>query len=340
MALAAARGLAAEGVPVTLFTAVGPVAPELVGVPGLEVICLEQREIVDDPNRVRAMRNGIANRAVAARLGEVLDGCDPAHTVIHVHSWMNALSPLALNTAIQRGFKVVVTLHDFSSHCPTALFPAREGVICERVPLSVSCLACSATGATTSTNSGGWPDVLSKSYPARAEGVAHFVGVSEFSAAILRPHHSGRRARHGHRNPVECLDDGPAPVALNERFFHGPVLAKRACCSPRKLAAGWACPRFASATASWPAAREIYPQAILPAGADGEIRGWLRSARAALFRRSGMRRSVWSWSKPPRRASRRLFRTAVPPRISSRMGNGGCTFRMARSKRFARRSSG
>ena len=127
VALASARGLAAQGFEVTLFAAVGPIAPEIQGVPGLEVICLGQHEIVDDPNRRRAMRNGMANREAAIRLGKLLDGCDQADTVIHVHSWMKALSPLVLHTAIRRGFKVVLTMHDFFITCPTGRFfpPAR-----------------------------------------------------------------------------------------------------------------------------------------------------------------------------------------------------------------------
>ena len=288
VALASARGLAAQGVPVTLFTAVGPVAPELVGVPNLEVICLGQREIVDDPNRIRAMRNGIANHEAAARLGELLDSCDPANTVIHVHSWMKALSPLALHTAIRRGFKVVVTLHDFFITCPTGgFFLPREGAICERVPLSVSCLVCSCDRR----------NYLHKLWRAGRtfyqnrllhvpEGVAHFVGVSEFSATILRPYLPPGAPITVVRNPVECIDDGPVPVGTNEPFLFmgrfsqekGVLLAAEAC---RRMGVPAV---FIGDGELAGRAREIYPQAHFTGWLRSEaIRGWLRKSRALLF---------------------------------------------------------
>lgn len=288
VALASARGLAAEGVAVTLFTAVGPVSPELANVHGLEVICLGQSEIVDDPNRVRATFNGIANRSVAARLDAVLDACDPAHTVIHVHSWMKALSPLALHTAIRRGFKVLLTVHDFFITCPTGgFFLPRQGVICERVPLSASCLVCSCDRRS----------YLHKLWRAGRtfyqnrilhvpEGITHFVGVSEFSAAIVRPHLPAGAPITVIRNPVECIDAGPAPVAKNDLFlFMGRFSMEKGV-----LVAAEACRRvgvpavFIGDGEMAGKARETYPEAHFTGWLQPEeIRGWLRKARALLF---------------------------------------------------------
>lgn len=288
VALASARGLAAEGVAVTLFTAVSPVAPEITDVPGLEVVCLGQREIVDDPNRVRAMSNGIANRAAAARLAAVLADCDPAKTIVHVHSWMKALSPLAIHAAIRRGFKVVITLHDFFITCPTGgFFLPREGVICTRAPLSASCMACSCDRR----------NYLHKLWRAGRtfyqnkilhipEGVTHFVGVSEFSAAILRPHLPASAPLTVVRNPVDCRDDGAAPVGANEAFLFigrfsqekGVLLAAEACRRAGVPAVFIGDGELAAR------AREIYPAAHFTGWlrAD-EIRGWLSKARALLF---------------------------------------------------------
>ena len=288
VALASALGLAAQGVPVTLFAAVGPVAPEIQNVPGLDVICLGQHEIVDDPNRRRAMRNGIANTEVAVRLGELLDGCDPVHTIVHVHSWMKALSPLALHTAIRRGFKVVLTMHDFFIACPTGgFFLPREAKICERLPLSLSCVACSCDRR----------NYLHKLWRAARtfyqnrvlkvpQGIAHFVAVSEFSRTILRPH-----LPHGVpvtvvRNPTECIKDSPAPVGTNEPFIFmgrfsqekGVLLAAEACRRLRVPAI------FIGDGDLAGRAREIYPEAHFTGWLRPEEgRQCLREARALLF---------------------------------------------------------
>ncbi len=288
VALASARGLAERGERVTLFTAVGPVAPEIAGVPGLDVICLGQHEIVDDPNRRRAMRNGIANREASARLGELLSECDPAHTVVHVHSWMKALSPLALHTAIRRGFKVVLTMHDFFITCPTGgFFLPREGKICERTPLSLSCLTCSCDRRSYLHKLWRTARTIYQNHVLKVpRGIAHFVGVSKFSASILRPHLPPGARVTVVRNPVECRDEGPAPVGSNEPFLFmgrfsqekGVLLAAEAC---RRLGVPAV---FIGDGELAGRAREICPDAHFTGWLrPEESRGWLRKVRALLF---------------------------------------------------------
>ena len=65
VALHSALELARQGVRVTLFSAVGPIDATLAGVPNLEVVCLDQEEIVRDPNRLRALVRGAWNRPAA-----------------------------------------------------------------------------------------------------------------------------------------------------------------------------------------------------------------------------------------------------------------------------------
>jgi hypothetical protein len=59
VALQSAIGLAALGVRVTVFTAVGPVTAMLQNRTNLDVICLGQHSIADDPNRMRSSLQGI-----------------------------------------------------------------------------------------------------------------------------------------------------------------------------------------------------------------------------------------------------------------------------------------
>ncbi|HEY5792004.1 MAG TPA: glycosyltransferase, partial [Chthoniobacterales bacterium] len=143
VALASALGLAARGVRVTLFTCVGPVAPELIDVPNLEVICLDQPEIVKDTNRMRAFTSGLRNGGAIHALRALLADRDRRRTVVHAHTWTKALSPFALNAVAEMGFPLVVTLHDFFITCPSGGFYIHgKGEICRRAPGSASCLVC------------------------------------------------------------------------------------------------------------------------------------------------------------------------------------------------------
>lgn len=288
VALHSARRLAERGHRVTLFAACGPVAPELADVPNLEVVCLGQTEIVQDPNRLRALVRGAWNRPAAKALQRLLAGRDPANTVVHAHLWMKALSPSVFAAAFAGEFPVAVTLHDFFVACPNGGFyeyPA--GKICRRQPLSLSCLQCSCdrrhyghklwrAGRTFLQN-------RVARLPARA---AHFIGVSGFSLDILRPFLPAGAAATVVRNPIDCADLGPAPVGENEGFvFVGRLVPEK---GPRLFAE---------------AARRAGARAVFVGDGEGraelarefpevEITGWqpaaevarrLRGARALVF---------------------------------------------------------
>ncbi len=220
VAIASAVGLAARGLRVTYFAAVGPVAPALRDVPNLEVHCLDQPELVRDPRRSRAFFSGLRNRRAISALRRVLAGKDPARTLVHAHTWTKALSPYALDAAAALGFPLVVTLHDFFIACPNGgFFDYPSARICQRRPLSLSCLGCNCDRRS-------YAQKLWRSFrthlqnrrlqlPAR---VARYIGVSDFSANLLRPHLPAGARVTVVRHPVECPDEGPVDVRRNRAF--------------------------------------------------------------------------------------------------------------------------
>ena len=132
-----ARHLAGTGVPVTVFSAVGPVDPILAATPNLSVVCLEQEEIVRDPHRLRAFLRGANNVPASRALRTLLAAKDPARTVVHAHQWSKALPPAVLAETIERNFPLAMTLHDFFVMCPNDgffVYPKLER--CPRIPLS------------------------------------------------------------------------------------------------------------------------------------------------------------------------------------------------------------
>ena len=142
VAFDSARGLAGQGHTVVLFTAFGPVADDLVGIPGLTVICLGDTWLRNDRGPAAALR-GIWNRDAAHRLREVLAGFSPSETVVHAHLYSSALSASVLHAALRAGFPTVLSLHDYFITCPNgAYFVFPKAQQCDRRALSMSCLAC------------------------------------------------------------------------------------------------------------------------------------------------------------------------------------------------------
>lgn len=142
IALGSAKGLARRGHCVTLFTGVGPVDEELSGVDGIKVICLQQHDIVNDPIRVRAMINGLWNGKAAVEFERHISNLNRTDTVVHVHTWTKALSSSVIRGALDQGFAVVLTLHDYFSVCPTGGFfihPTRQ--LCQLRPMSAACVS-------------------------------------------------------------------------------------------------------------------------------------------------------------------------------------------------------
>ncbi len=230
VALQSARHLAAAGVPVTIFSAVGPVDPTLMVTPNLSVVCLKQDEIVKDPRRVRAFLRGVKNVPALRALRALLSKKDPARTIVHAHQWSKALSPAVLAATVDRGFRLAVTLHDFFITCPNGgffVYPRLE--LCQRKPLSLSCLTCRCDrrselhkiwrSARTWAQNHWWH------VPARVD---QFIGVSDFSAALMRRHLPAHASLEVVRPPCERQDFGPAAVRdNNELLFVGRIVPEK-----------------------------------------------------------------------------------------------------------------
>jgi glycosyltransferase involved in cell wall biosynthesis len=221
VALASARGLAARSCRVTLLTCVGPVAPELMGVPNLEVICLEQEEIAKASSRLGAFVTGIRNSRAVEAVRSVLRDRRRDRTVIHVHSWTKAFSPFALDAVCEMGFPLVMTLHDYFIACPSGGFYVhRANELCRRAPLSLGCIACDCDRRNYGHKL--WRSARTAiqnrilQVPRR---IAHYVGVSDFSLNVLRPHLPSGVPVTMVRNPLESVDGGAAQPSLNRNFL-------------------------------------------------------------------------------------------------------------------------
>ncbi len=288
VALHSAIGLARKGYRVILFSAVGPVHPSLAGIPNLETVCLDQQEIVSDPNRLRALTRGAWNRPAARALDKLLKTRDPARTIVHAHLWMKALSPAIFTPAFARKFPVVVTLHDFFVACPNGGFYVYpEQKICHRRPLSFDCIRCQCDRRSYAQKL--WRvgrTVLQQRVARLPEKTAHFVGVSQFAMDILRPFLPADTAATVVRNPIDCPDFGPAAVAENEPFvFVGRLVPEK---GPRLFAEA---ARLANVKAVFVGDGELRPELerdfpeMTFAGwqNSAEVGNSLRRARALVF---------------------------------------------------------
>ncbi len=288
IALEEARVLAQAGHTVHLFCGSGPVAPELVEVPNLEIHRFAEHDILTDPHRLRAAAHGWWRPDAAAAMRRLLDGLDARDTVVHVHSWTKALSPSPIRVAIERGFEVVFTMHDFLLACPTGtLFLQHTQQKCTLRPMSWACIRtnCDKASYGHKLYRVGRKAVQS-AVGLTPDGARHFIYYSQLAHDLLRPYLPGDARMYSLPNAIEMPEAPAADVAQNSEFVFlgrlvrekGPVMLARAA-----LAEGVPV-RLIGEGPERAAIAEENPEAMLPgwmSHADGVAA--LRNARALVF---------------------------------------------------------
>jgi glycosyltransferase involved in cell wall biosynthesis len=219
VALASAIGLADAGHRVTLLSAVPPIDPA-VQKSVSRVVCTGQHAIADDPERLRALVQGLWNRTAGRAMLEVLSTLDPHQTVVHVHGWTKALSSSVIRAALSQKFKVVCTLHDYFTACPNgSFFNYATNAICELQPLSSSCIATQCDRRHYGQKL--WRvarQVVQNRFGGLPRDVRDFIVVSPFSEHILKPFLSPDARMYHVQNPVQTSYQDPVDVAANATF--------------------------------------------------------------------------------------------------------------------------
>jgi glycosyltransferase involved in cell wall biosynthesis len=230
VAIASSIGLAKNGWDVFFLAASGPVDPELSQCVGLAVTCTNQFEILSDPNRFRAMSQGLWNVPARQAMLSLLDGLDPADTVVHVHLWAKALSSSVISAAVDRNFCVVLTLHDYLYACPTGtLFNHRKGAVCELEPMSVRCLSTNCDSRNYAHKA--WRTTrhsIEHSAGRFHRGLTSFVALGQHSLDVLARHLPPQADVRFIPNFVDMERPEPAPVERNDRFaFSGRLVPEK-----------------------------------------------------------------------------------------------------------------
>ncbi len=286
MAIGSACGLSESGLRVTFFAGVGPV-DERMHRAGVRVVCLDQPDVAEDPDRVRAMGRGLWNRRAARALTDLLSEFDPASTIVHCHGFSRSLSP-AIGLALTRGpVNHVFTMHDYFIACPNGgFYDFRSGRICDRRPLGPGCLSTNCDARHVSHKA--WR-VLRQSLLHSAgnmpRGLRDAIYVSETQRRMIAPY-LGRSTRLHHvRNPVEVLPGPRVPAEENDTFlFVGRIAKEKGAVEFAGTAAELGIRAvFVGDGPEADEVRTINPNALVTGWLpSGEVSGWLRRARCLV----------------------------------------------------------
>lgn len=142
VAITSAVSLAETGNNVVMFTGKGPVC-EVLKNSRVHVVCLNQEEAIKDNNKLRGIIRGVYNQSAKKEMENFLINYNPDNTVIHMHGWSKVLSSSIFVPIKKKGFKVLVTMHDYFLQCPNGCcYNFQKKEICEKKSMSMGCIVC------------------------------------------------------------------------------------------------------------------------------------------------------------------------------------------------------
>ena len=287
VAFDSARGLKAAGHRPILFTAAGPVAPELAA-SGVEVICLEQTDLVGNRSKIAGAVQGTWNLTAERALRDLLATLPPTRTVVHVHGWAKALSPAIARPIMRSGLPAVYTIHEYFLFCPTGgFYNYQRGETCHIEPLSGSCWAtnCDARNYVRKL----WRNVrLTGAH--RIAGLrdvfSDFVCISGLQREIVEPYVPQTARIHAISNPIAVGNLGrKSDPGAGDFVFVGRLSPEKGCFLFAEAArkAG-VVPVFVGDGPIADELRQRFPEAVITGWQKPhDARAAMRAARALVF---------------------------------------------------------
>jgi glycosyltransferase involved in cell wall biosynthesis len=228
VAIESALGLAAAGARPIFFCACGPVDPRLAQA-GVETICLDQYDILDNPSRAAAAVQGVWNVKAAAALKALLARLPRDNAIVHAHGWAKALSPSIASPIRASKLPAVYTMHEYFLACPNGgFYNFQTHEVCALKAMSARCWA-------TNCDSRNYPFKLWRNArlavahgAGLAESFGDFLLISDLQKELLAPYLPKGALTHRVCNPIEAEPLGAkATPASGETLFVGRLSAEK-----------------------------------------------------------------------------------------------------------------
>lgn len=281
-----ALGLAERGYDVVLFAGSGEVDDELRR-PGITVHTLDQGPVLDDPNRVSAMKRGISNPVARQTLDRIVAGCGP-DTIFHVNGWLRILSPSIFQSLRHVRDRTIITMHDHFTFCPNGgYYNYRSRNTCSVESMSFGCLRSNCDSRSYSHKLWRFARHAAARHIGRFPGrFRHFIVFGDAHERFVRGHLGGDAVFHQAPNPVPVERGGRVAAEDNtDIVFIGRMTPEKA---PVLFAE---CARAAAVKAVFVGDGREADQ-VRAANDEAEITGWvsrsevmarLARARALVF---------------------------------------------------------
>lgn len=220
VAVQSAYGLAQKGYNITFVYASGEVDDTLKH-NKISCVSLNQFDLLNNPSKINAAKVGLWNKEVARRLSKILSGFDSKTTIVHIHSWVKALSISALTTVMKNNFTMVITLHDYFSVCPNGgYYNYQKQHVCKLKPMSASCLFSNCDARSYQQKL--WRFLRQTIYQSVrfSEFALNFIAVSDFSQNFMKPYLSQKARFWRIPNPINIPHFPASKPSISTMFTY------------------------------------------------------------------------------------------------------------------------
>jgi glycosyltransferase involved in cell wall biosynthesis len=200
IAVSTAVGLREAGVNTHFFAGSGPISPEL---EGIRTECLGTLPYNRRPG-TQGVLPGLWDREARDRFLLFIAGLDPKQTIIHFHTNRDSLSASVPHAAIDAGFAVTMTCHEYLLGCPYGSFYDQgKHVRCPERGGSLPCWLRPCNGGSYLKKLWFNTRFVRHQWAGIPGRLKHIIFVSRFSELILDRYLPRTAKRHILENPVE-----------------------------------------------------------------------------------------------------------------------------------------
>ena len=219
VAISSVNALSNIGCDLTFVYAVGPL-DKSINTDKARVLDFNFQDLLGYRSKYRAAINGIWNFQASKKFSLLLNDYETTNTIIHFHSWTKSLTSSVMRLAIDRGFKVVVTLHDYFSCCPNGgLYHFNDQKHCYIQPLSLKCALTDCDARSYAQKN--WRFVrayVQKYLGLIPSGVKNFITISDYSEKLLHPLIGSNSNYYRIKNPIEVNQNRVFKAGNSKKF--------------------------------------------------------------------------------------------------------------------------
>lgn len=188
---------------------------------GAKITALKMPDLLSNPNKIDAFMKGIYNKRAGDAMSLLLSKVDSADTVVHIHTYIKVLSSAVFKAVEKAGFPLFLTVHEYFLACPNgACYDYVHKKICERKPLSLSCLQCNCDARNYPQKL--WRCIRQKRQNSviRHNKDIHYIFISPYEEKQLLRRVPPIKHKHMLKNPISVGERFKVDVGNNSEFVY------------------------------------------------------------------------------------------------------------------------